>query len=215
MASTSIPEGYTLMSDQEKRKIYAKFQEKVKRTVYLEHLSPQVTEEVIKSALGQVGQVKNVDFLPNEVLPLENLAQAALFEMESEKKANAVITTLNDFPFMMSGIPRPVRAKAAWPKLFPNRPPRPGLKQIEFRWVSPSDPDADDTKNLAMMAKRQQVERVALIEAQLQMEEKLAEQQQEALTANHKKYEIMDKPMNDGAIPKLASYYDILLADDI
>jgi hypothetical protein len=118
---------------------------------------------VIKNALGQVGQVENVDILPNDVMPFGNLAQAALVEMESAKKAKAVIGTLNDFPFMISGVPRPVRAKAAWPELFRDRPTRPGKRPIEFRWVNPLDPDSDNIKKLELMAKRHQAERIALI----------------------------------------------------
>lgn len=107
--------------------------------------------------------MENVDFLPNEVMQFANLAQAALVEMESEKEANAVVATLNDFPFMISGMPRPVRAKAAWPELFPNRPTGPGKKPIKFRWVNPLDPDSDNIKKLELMAKRHQAERIALI----------------------------------------------------
>lgn len=47
------------------------------------------------------------------------------------------------------------------------------------------------------------------------MEQKLAEQEQEVLTANYKKYEIIDKSMHDGTIPKLASSYNICLAEEI
>lgn len=53
------------------------------------------------------------------------------------------------------------------------------------------------------------------LQAQLEIEGKLAEQEQEALTTDYKKYEILDKSMHDGTIPKLASCYDISLAEDI
>jgi hypothetical protein len=42
MASTSELEGQEPLSDEEKRKKYEEFEAKVKRTVYIEHLSPQV-----------------------------------------------------------------------------------------------------------------------------------------------------------------------------
>lgn len=42
MASTSHAEGQAPLSIEEQRKIYAEFEAKVKRTVYIEHLSPQV-----------------------------------------------------------------------------------------------------------------------------------------------------------------------------
>jgi hypothetical protein len=53
------------------------------------------------------------------------------------------------------------------------------------------------------------------LQAQLEMEEKLAEQEREALKASYKKYEIIDKSMHDGIIPKLASCYNISLAEEI
>ncbi|KAJ3709264.1 hypothetical protein LUZ61_012969 [Rhynchospora tenuis] len=218
MASTSKNpqgQGQALLSDKEATKAYQQFRAKVNRTVYLEHLSPQVTEAVIKSALSQVGQVEHVELLPNQVMPFENLAQAALVEMETEKQAKAVLSTLSDFPFMMSGMPRPVRARQASPRMFPNRPTVPGKKPIEFQWVKPGEQDYDKIKAMVSKANEQQSERIALIKAQLKVEEQLAHEQQKKLTDYYKRYDIIDKSVGDGTIPKLATCYGINLADEI
>jgi hypothetical protein len=52
-------------------------------------------------------------------------------------------------------------------------------------------------------------------QAQLEMEEKLTEQEREVLKVNYKKYEIIDKSMHDGIIPKLPLCYKISLAEEI
>ncbi|KAJ4809552.1 RNA-binding (RRM/RBD/RNP motifs) family protein [Rhynchospora pubera] len=201
--------------DEEARKAYEQFRAKVARTVYLEQLSPQVTEAVIKSAFSQMGKVEHVELLPNQVMPSANLAQAALVEMETEKQAQAVLSTLSDFPFMMSGMPRPIRAKQAWPRMFPSRPTVPGKKPIEFRWVKPGEQDYDKIKAMVSKANEQQSERVALIKAQMKVEEQLAHEQQKKLTEYYKRYGIIDKSVGDGTIPKLAACYGINLADEI
>ena len=51
------------------REEYAAFEQKVKRTVYVDNLSPQVTETVLQTALDQFGTVKSVQFIPNYITP--------------------------------------------------------------------------------------------------------------------------------------------------
>nr|CAD1839557.1 unnamed protein product [Ananas comosus var. bracteatus] len=63
-------------SSEQARKAYAEFEEKVKRTVLLENLSPHVTTSVIKTAVDQFGTAVNVEFIPNYTLPY-NIPQAA------------------------------------------------------------------------------------------------------------------------------------------
>ncbi|CAN6171573.1 unnamed protein product [Urochloa humidicola] len=94
----------------EAAKEYKEFEEKVKRSVYLDNLSALVTDAVMMMALNQFGNVKNVNFLTNYTIPFD-IPQAALVEMETEKDAEHVVNMLDEFPFMMSGMPRPVRAK--------------------------------------------------------------------------------------------------------
>lgn len=118
---------------------YAAFEEKVKRTVYLDNLSPKVTETVLKMALNQFGTVKSVQFIPNYVEP-RNIPQCALVEMENSRQAEAVVSEISQFPFMMSGMPRPVRARPAQVEMFDGHPSKPG-RRIQCRWLEPSDPD--------------------------------------------------------------------------
>lgn len=146
---------------EEARKAYAEFEGKLKRTVFLDNLSPKVTPAVIKMALGQFGNVRNVEFMPNYTIPYD-IPQCALVEMEDANKADAIITEMTNFPFMMSGMPRPVRARHAKAEMFADRPAPPDRK-IEIRWVDPSDPDFEVAKKLKEMVKRHKAETLALI----------------------------------------------------
>lgn len=141
--------------------VYKEFEEKVKRTVYLDNLSRLATNAVITTALNQFGSVKNVSFLTNYTVPFD-IPQSALVEMETEKDAESVVNILDEFPFMMSGMPRPVRAKHATAEMFNDRPWKPGRK-LEFRWVGPTDPDCHNVRKFKLMSKRHELEKLALI----------------------------------------------------
>ncbi|RZB78894.1 hypothetical protein D0Y65_029323 [Glycine soja] len=128
---------------------YAAFKQKVSRTVYLDNMSPQVTESVIRTALDQFATVKNVKFIPNYIGP-SNQPQCALVELDSAKKAKEILSMIAGYPFMMSGQPRPVRARPAVMEMFDDQPIKPNRK-IKIRWLEPSDPDfelAKEVKNL-------------------------------------------------------------------
>ncbi|CAM0144881.1 unnamed protein product [Urochloa decumbens] len=56
-------------SKEQASKDYADFLDKVKRTVYIDQLSPQVTTQVIKAALAQCANVVNVEFIVNYTIP--------------------------------------------------------------------------------------------------------------------------------------------------
>ncbi|XP_072989545.1 ASI1-immunoprecipitated protein 1-like [Typha latifolia] len=194
------------------KKAYAEFEEKVKRTVLLDNLSPQVTTSVIKTALDQFGAVVSVEFIPNFTIPF-NIPQTALVEMENPKQATSVINMMNDYPFMMSGMPRPVRARPAKAEMFADRPSPPDRK-IQIRWVEPSDPDFEVAKELKQLVKRHHAETLALIKQQLEEEEKLAKQQQEMLSGNYRKYEMIENIMQDGTVARLARHYGVNFADE-
>ena len=68
---------------------YAAFEEKVRRSVYLDNLSPKVTEPIVNKAISQFGIVKNVQFIPNYLE--KNIPVSALVEMENSSQADAVI----------------------------------------------------------------------------------------------------------------------------
>lgn len=147
-------------SDETARKEYADFEERVKRTVFLCELSPAVTESVVRKAFGQFGEVVGVEFIPNYCVPY-NIPSSALVEMKEPKQAANVVNELTGYPFMMSGMPRPVRAQAAVAEMFADRPPPPG-REIQVRWVSPSDPDFDAAKKTKQLCKQHIMETLAL-----------------------------------------------------
>lgn len=192
---------------------YAAFEEKVKRTVYLDNLSPQVTELVVRKAISQFGTVKNIQFIPNYLESRNNIPLCALVEMENSRQANAIVLDISQQPFMIGGMPRPVRAREAKPEMFEDRPPKPG-RNIEFRWVEPEDTDFEVANNLKLLAKDHAIEVDIALDLQLKDEEKLAQRQQGALKANHEKYEMINGVIADGTAKRLANRYHIRVADD-
>nr|DAD24478.1 TPA_asm: hypothetical protein HUJ06_025942 [Nelumbo nucifera] len=146
-------------------KEYAEFQEKVKRTVYVDNLSPQITEAVLKTALEQFGNVRDVQFIPNYTEANE-IPQCALVEMETAKLAKAIIMEMTDYPFMLGGMPRPVRARAAEVEMFSDRPIKPGRK-IQIRWMDPKDPDFEVAKKLKHLTKKHVAEASLLLKVDL------------------------------------------------
>lgn len=191
---------------------YAAFEEKVKRTVYLDNLSPKVTEAVVKMALNQFGTVKSVQFIQNYVEP-RNIPQFALVEMENSRQAKAVVSEISQFPFMMSGMPRPVRARPAEVEMFDGHPIKPG-RRIQCRWLEASDPDFKIATEIKRLTWKHAAEVAFLLKQQLQEEEKLARQQQDKLKGHYKKYEMIDSIMTDGTARRLARRYNMHIAED-
>lgn len=186
---------------------YAAFEEKVKRTVYIDNLSPQVTEAVLKTALNQFGNVVSVQFIPNYMEP-KSIPRVALVEMENSKQASQIVSEMANFPFMMSGMPRPVRACAAEREMFDDRPRKPGRK-IHCRWSGPQEPDFEVAKKIKHLVRKHTSEASFLLKQQLAEEEKLANQQAETLKANHKKYELIDNVLGDGTAKRLGRHYNM------
>ena len=140
---------------------YDAFMEEVERTVYVDNISTQVTESVLRSALDQFGTVKKVQFIPNFTGPA-NIPQCALVEMDSSKQVTDVIAMINQFHFMISGMPRPVRARRAEPEMFENRPSRPNRK-IQCRWLHPSDPEFETAKKMKRLTQKHAAEAAFLL----------------------------------------------------
>ncbi|XP_028552549.1 uncharacterized protein LOC110100112 isoform X1 [Dendrobium catenatum] len=199
-------------SIEQARKEFAEFEEKVKRSVLLSNLSPEVTAAVLKMALEQFGNVVNIEFVPNLTIPYD-MPQCALVEMEDPVKARKVIKTMKDFPFMISGMPRPVSAHPAKAEMFSDRPPLPGRK-INFRWVDKSSPDFEVAERLKRLCSRHGKESLALAQLQLEEEEKLAKQQEDMVMANYKKHEMIELLLLDGIAAKLAHRYGIDLSEE-
>ncbi|PUZ61965.1 hypothetical protein GQ55_4G320400 [Panicum hallii var. hallii] len=190
---------------------YADFEEKVKKTIYIDQLSPQVTTPVIKAALAQCANVVNVEFIVNYTIPYD-IPSAALVELDDEVQAKAAVELMTDFPFIIGGMPRPVKATYAKAEMFRDRPPCPGLKK-DFRWIKQGDGEYETMKKLKNLAKKQESENMALIKNLLDEEKELAKQQQEALDGNGKKYEMLEAVMSNGTIRKLAHHYGVSLDD--
>ncbi|RLM55526.1 hypothetical protein C2845_PM10G04200 [Panicum miliaceum] len=140
---------------------YADFEEKVKKTIYIDQLSPQVTTPVIKAALAQCANVVNVEFIVNYTIPYD-IPSAALVELDDEVQAKAAVELMTDFPFIIGGMPRPVKATYAKAEMFRDRPPCPGLKK-DFRWIKQGDGEYETMKKLKNLAKKQESENMALI----------------------------------------------------
>ncbi|KAE9595215.1 hypothetical protein Lal_00009284 [Lupinus albus] len=191
---------------------YAAFKEKVGRTMYFDNLSPQVTESVLRSALDQFAIVKSVKFIPNYIGP-SNLPQCALVELDSAKKANEVISMIKQYPFMMSGMPRPVRAHPSVEKMFDDRPIEPERK-IQCTWLDPSDPDFEAGEELKRLTCKHAAEIAFMYKLQIQEEENLAQQQTEILKVHYKKFKMIEDIVTDGTARRLARKCDMHIADE-
>lgn len=189
---------------------YDAFEKKVKRTIYLDNLSPHVTKPVLETALNQFGTVTNVEFIPT-FFTSSNVF-AALVEMESIKQAEEIIREMGDSPLMISGMPRPVRARRAQMEMFDDRPKK-RPRKIICQWIDPNDEKFEVAKKFKNLTKKHAAEAAYLMELQLAEEEKLHNLQNETLKANYKKYELIDGAQADGTVKRLAARYDTKLND--
>ncbi|XP_073126686.1 ASI1-immunoprecipitated protein 1 [Henckelia pumila] len=191
--------------------IYASFLEKVRRTMYIDNMSPGATETVVKAAFDQFGEVLSVHFIPNYLQP-KNFPKAALVEMKNPKQAEEIIGAMEVYPFMILGMPRPVRARPAKLEMFDDRPRKPG-RRILCRWIDPKDPNFEVAQKIKKLVKTHAAEASFLLMEQLKEEEKLAAQQNETLKANFRKYELIDGVHEDGTATQLARYYNMRSSD--
>lgn len=141
---------------------YNAFLEKVKRTIYVDNLAPQVTEAVMRTAFNQFGYVKSVHFIPVYLEP-KNAPQSALVEMANPKQAAGIIEEMGKLPFMILGMPRPVRASTARLEMFDDRPRKPGRKII-CRWLDPEEPEFEVAKKLKVAVTRHAAEALTVLE---------------------------------------------------
>ncbi|XP_057794155.1 uncharacterized protein LOC131010585 isoform X2 [Salvia miltiorrhiza] len=190
---------------------YGAFLVKVKRTIYVDNLSPKVTEPVMRTAFNQFGNVKSVQFISMYLEP-KNAPQAALVEMENPKQARAIIDEMGSYPFMILGMPRPVRASAARLEMFDDRPRKPGRKII-CRWLDPKEPEFEVAKKLKCAVRKHAAETLGMLEEQRAEEEKLASQQSETLQAQYKKYDLLQAVFEDGSAKRLGRHYEMPVAD--
>ncbi|XP_020106532.1 uncharacterized protein LOC109722798 isoform X2 [Ananas comosus] len=188
------------------RKDYADFLEKVKKTVFIDNISPKATTSVVESGLQQFGNVVNVEFMPNYMIPY-NIPQCALVEMEDQKQALKAIDAMTNYPFMMGGMPRPVRVTAAKVEMFCDRPAPPDRRKIRFRWMQPTDPHFHAMKKFRWLARRHTAESLAMIKHLLASDEELAKQQKKMLEANYEKLDLTEK--HKRSLRRLTQLYGI------
>ncbi|KAL9239767.1 hypothetical protein vseg_014058 [Gypsophila vaccaria] len=194
-------------SEGEAEKEYAQFLEKVKRSIYLDNLSPLVTEEVIRTAFGGCSDVKSIHFIPNYTHPYYS-PRCALVEFSTEKDFKVVLDLISGFPFMMSGMPRPVRGRPAEPEMFSDRLAKPGAR-IQPRWLGRTDPDFVVGQKLKRLAKKHTAEESLLLKKQLEKEENLSKQQAEILKGHNDKLKMMESLVFDGTSTRLAKHFGV------
>ncbi|GLJ16779.1 hypothetical protein SUGI_0288940 [Cryptomeria japonica] len=190
----------------EQEEEYATFKEKVKRTVYLDNLSPLVTIPILKNALGQFGVVSNVQILPN-YLEANNVAINALVEMQTEHEAANTVTEITTNVFMIAGMPRPVRAMKAKIEMFPDPPALPG-RRIQCCWINSNDPHWNIVLSRKHLAMKHSAETAQLLKYQREEEEKLGAQQEATLRSSYKKLELIESLANDGSLDRLSRRYN-------
>ncbi|KAL1539001.1 hypothetical protein AAHA92_27679 [Salvia divinorum] len=183
---------------------YDEFLKKVERTIYLDNISPAVTEPVLKAAIDQFVSVTKVQFILAYLQP--NGIHAALVEVENRKQAESLISELESVPFMIGGMPRPVRAKAARVEMFADRPRKPG-RRIQCRWVTNRDPHYDVAMKTQKLVKKHAEEVAFLLEEQVKEEEQLAEMQSKTLSVNHNKLKLIEG-ISGEELRKLAQMYE-------
>ncbi|MQL69193.1 hypothetical protein Taro_001509 [Colocasia esculenta] len=199
-------------SDDQARKAFASFQEKVRRTVFIDNLSHQATITTVNSAFSQYGKVLRVRFIPN-YLEHQDIPRCALVEMENPDQARAAVEVVTNFPFMISGIPRPVRAQPAREEMFSERPRDPERRMVA-RWLDSSDPEFEVGQKLKRLAKIHALESAALLQYQLKEEEKLENKQKEMVKSTYDKYEMIENLFKGGSVQRLARHYNMRFTDD-
>ncbi|GLJ16789.1 hypothetical protein SUGI_0289160 [Cryptomeria japonica] len=186
---------------------YTAFEEKVKRTVYLDNLSPLVSIPILRNGLGQFGEVLNVKILPN-YLEANNVAVSALVEMQNEREAANTVTEITENVFMIAGMPRPVRAMKAKIEMFPDRPTLP-RRRIQCCWINSNDPNWNIVLTRKHFAMKHSLEAAQLLKHQREEEEKLGAQQEATLTSKYKTYESIQGLINDGFLGRLYRRYKL------
>ncbi|KAL8136352.1 hypothetical protein V2J09_002353, partial [Rumex salicifolius] len=194
---------YTSMGEAERA--YAVFDSKVTRTVYLDNLSPQATEAVIKSAIEQYGTVIKVQLIPNYAEPILKSC-SALVELAKAKQAVHVVNILSSYPFMILGMPRPIRVCHAEEEMFADRPPKPGRK-IKICWLKPVDEDFKVARKLKKMAKKHLAEFAYLLKHQSEEEEKLAKTQAKTLKRAYMYHAMMEENLNTRLLNRMKKCY--------
>lgn len=124
------------------------FEVQLRKTVFIDNLSPAVSIDVLKSALSQFGGIVSASLLFHE-LDVKKRTTASLAEMETREQAENVVGEFEEKLFMLGGLPRPVRASFASREQFPERP-------IKKRRIKPKLVE-HDSKEGRLALKRQKL----------------------------------------------------------
>ncbi|XP_027192722.1 ASI1-immunoprecipitated protein 1-like [Cicer arietinum] len=169
----------------------------------------QVTKSVIRTALDQFAAVKNVKFIPNYLGP-SNLPQCALVELDSAKKVKEVRAVIGQYPFMMYGMPRPVRARPAVAEMFDDRPVKPKRK-MKCCWLEKNDPNFEVAREQKNLTRKHAAEIAFMHKVHLKEEEA---QQAKTLKVHYKKFKLIEGIMTDITALTLTRKYNLAVADE-
>ncbi|KAJ7538936.1 hypothetical protein O6H91_11G089800 [Diphasiastrum complanatum] len=190
----------------EKEKAIKDFKNKVKCSVFLYDLAPTVSKAVVLTALGQFGNVVDVEIIKNYLDPKQAPVRA-LVEMETPAQARSVLNQMKDFLFMMGGMPRPVKAIPATEALLSDCPlPKKRLK-LEPRILKKTDPGGALAFEWRDLAQRHLAEVELLTKCQKEAEEKLATEQEEQLSVYYKALKRVYDAYDSGAVQKMRDSY--------
>lgn len=193
---------------------YQKFEEKMKRCLMIEDVTPQANNALILTALGQFGTVVSIDII-SDPLASKHAAKRVIVEMRTAREAAHALKEIQEHVFMIKGVPRPVRALAAVPTMFPDRPQKPNSNNKRTcEWVKPGDPDWDRYNESKQLAKRHAQETAFLMELMRKEEEKLAEEQEVKVKENLKKLDDIYNCIRDRVIQRLSRHYGVRFEGD-
>ncbi|KAG5610048.1 hypothetical protein H5410_021329 [Solanum commersonii] len=104
------------------------------------------------------------------------MGRAALVEMQNADEARTIIYEIRNSPFMISSMPRPVRARPAVVGMFDDRPRKPD-RTIMCYWLKSNDPDFEVATKMKRIVRNHAKEANFLLKRQLEEEEQLAIEQ--------------------------------------
>lgn len=166
-------------------KSVAEFQEQLSRTILIDNLYPDVSEDVLLTAVNQFCIVENVTLFRHERDHKRKMS-VALLQLNTQEKAETVVTEFREMLFMLGSLPRPVRATLASEVHFPDRPvPQ---RHIRAKLVKPRFKGWKDAKCLHTLACRKLAETAVLEKEHQKEEEKLAAEQLIEFQAEQQKW---------------------------
>jgi RNA recognition motif-containing protein len=163
------------------------FAQLVQRCLMMDNLSFTITHAILCAALGQFGTVQSIKLLRDPKNPGKCIG-TAIVEMETAQQADVIVKQMQEFMFMVGGMPRPARAYKATEAMFIDHPLR-CRKSLELRFLKRGEPGAREAFQKREIAERHAFERNYIQQQQRIAEEELAMKQFENFQELRKKYE--------------------------